>query len=41
MIHFQVDVFVFLGFKGGLGVRERSDEVKRSMSVGHCESAKT
>jgi hypothetical protein len=33
MVHFQVDVFVFLGFKGGLGVMERSDDVERSPSV--------
>ncbi len=33
VVHFQVDVFVFLGFKGGLGVMERSDDVERSPSV--------
>ena len=33
VIHFQVDVFVFLGFKGGLGHKEGGDEVERSPSV--------
>ena len=28
VVHFQVDVSVFLGFEGGLGVREEPDEVE-------------